>query len=821
MSRPTDRRILVGRLAAADWGDNEEKTALLVQARQAGLPPAEALELALSGDGDVAAAGLELFAARAAAKDLREMIHGTPKASPEQRASTRLLIPALPSALVRETLDGMLEEDDPNSRRLAWETAIALTGGLRRHYLRKAVATAPPAMRMKALRLLVEDQGAVALVPMLLKLADGEDARLALTALEGLVEVREPEVLEFMLKCFVTREEAERKIAAGYLQTEAKAEPEKVRKTMLGVLTHGDRSLAEAASQILLATGDPATVVLDSLEFGRGLLGWLRERIMEGLRRGGTRVLDAAVELLDHEDDSVRFYALTLAEGFREPGLVGIFCRLLNDPDWWLRVTVCDSLAQLGDERAVPYLLQALEDPDVRWAAIDALGRIGSVSAIQPLMSMLSDPKPEVRMDVLVGLSRLKDERLMPVLRKVRDEDADVPVRRRANEVLNRLVRELGLDTEEGALDAPSYKEFEKPLERILARVRELAGSDLHISPGEPPLIRLDGELRPLSKTRMSAEQTEALIQSVLEEEQKKEMVKHGALDFRHTLEGVGAYRCSSFRQRKGWSATFRVIPAQPPVIEELGVPPELRDVLSYHQGLIVVCGPSGHGKSSTLAALVDLINERKPVHIISLEDPIELAHPPKLALINQRQIRRHTQSYADGLRAALREDPDVVMIGDMRDRDTIRHAMQAAETGHLVLGTLDTRSAVQAIDRMIGAFPPLEQAQVAQALSETLKWILSQTLLPRRGGSGRVAAFETLRVTPSVGHTIRKGETFKIQGLMQIGRHLGNRTRDQALAELVQSFAIRPESAWLHADKPETFARQCDPEWLDRQGTW
>jgi twitching motility protein PilT len=218
------------------------------------------------------------------------------------------------------------------------------------------------------------------------------------------------------------------------------------------------------------------------------------------------------------------------------------------------------------------------------------------------------------------------------------------------------------------------------------------------------------------------------------------------------------------------------------------------------------------------LTALVNLINETKPVHILTLEDPIEFVHTPKLALVNQRQTGRDTSAFHMGLRAALREDPDVIVVGELRDTESIRLALEAAETGHVVITTLHTTSAVQTIDRLVSSFPSDEQSQVRTALSESMKYIVCQRLLPRKDGQGRVAAFEVLKGTMSIGNMIRKSETFQIPGLMQIGRKLGMRTLDQALASLVEADLIAPETAWQTADKKETFAPLCDPDVLAQE---
>lgn len=296
-------------------------------------------------------------------------------------------------------------------------------------------------------------------------------------------------------------------------------------------------------------------------------------------------------------------------------------------------------------------------------------------------------------------------------------------------------------------------------------------------------------------------------------------MLQNGQLDFSYELDGVGRYRGNAFLQRRGWSASYRVIPDRPQTMRELGMPEPLYDLDTYHQGIVVFSGPTGSGKSTSLAAVVDRVNNRKPVHIISMEDPIELVHRSKLALVNQREIGLHTSSYADALRAALREDPDVLVIGELREPRAIRLALEAAETGHLVLTTLHTSNVVQAIDRLVTAFSPEEQAHARSALSESLKFVVCQRLLPRAKPPGRVGVFELLKITPSIGHLIRKAESHQIPGMMQLGSEIGNQTLDQALLAKVQQRDIRPEDAWYLAHKRSIFEPMCDPAWLADRG--
>ncbi|GIW70606.1 MAG: hypothetical protein KatS3mg102_0148 [Planctomycetota bacterium] len=345
------------------------------------------------------------------------------------------------------------------------------------------------------------------------------------------------------------------------------------------------------------------------------------------------------------------------------------------------------------------------------------------------------------------------------------------------------------------------------PLAELLALAKSMGASDLHLSIGVPPFVRQHGELVFLQQyRRVDAETARERLLAVLSPEQARQLEEHLDIDTAIELQGVGRFRSSIFKQRKGYAGVFRVIQDRVPTIEELGLPEAVRKFTTYHQGIVLVTGAAGSGKSSTLAALIEVINRTRKDHIITLEDPIEFVFEPKLANITQRQVELHTQSWANALRAALREDPDVIMVGEMRDLDTMRLAVTAAETGHLVLATLHTTSAARTIDRLLDVFPPKEQAQIRAMVSESLRGVISQQLVPRRDGQGRVLAVELLFSTPAVANLIRERQTFKLHSVMQTGRRLGMQLMDDALADLVARGLITEEQARFRAVQPRRF---------------
>jgi twitching motility protein PilT len=346
----------------------------------------------------------------------------------------------------------------------------------------------------------------------------------------------------------------------------------------------------------------------------------------------------------------------------------------------------------------------------------------------------------------------------------------------------------------------------EPALNRILAKAIQIHASDVHIHTGLPIQMRVAGRLIKANSPALEPAQSEALILEILAEDERAHFLAHNDLDFAYAIPGVGRFRGNVYRQRRGIDAVFRPIPLEPPTLEHLGMPSSLAKLTSFHQGLVLVTGPAGCGKSSTLAALINLINEDRPDHIITVEDPIEFVHQSKHCVVNQRQVRKHTGSFANALRAALREDPDVIAIGELRDLETISLAITAAETGHLVLGTLHTNDAARTINRILDAYPPDQQSQIRAMISESLRAIVSQRLLPTVDGTRQVAALEILLVNIAVSNLIREERVFQLRSVMQTGRNLGMCLFDDSLLDLVKKGIISKETAKLHCEDPKLF---------------
>jgi twitching motility protein PilT len=353
---------------------------------------------------------------------------------------------------------------------------------------------------------------------------------------------------------------------------------------------------------------------------------------------------------------------------------------------------------------------------------------------------------------------------------------------------------------------APDQGASSDNFEDLVASARKLAASDLHIIALRPPMFRIAGELIPKGGA-LSAERVERMVLPLVPQRLLPTLERDGSADFALQHPSAGRFRVNASRHRTGLKACLRVIPPEIPTLESLGLPESLAQATHHHQGLIVVTGPSGHGKTSTLAALVNLINSTTGNHLITVEDPIEFVHPRKRAVMSQREVGTHTKTFQSALKASLREDPDVIVVGELRDTETVRMALSASETGHLVLATMNTPGAARTIDRLIDLFPPADQGQVRMTLSVGLRMIVSQRLVPNKERSGVVAAAELLPGSVSLGNLIREEKTYQIPSLQQRGKSMGIIRLDDSLAQLVHAGKTSLQIAQEFAESPEELA--------------
>ena len=339
----------------------------------------------------------------------------------------------------------------------------------------------------------------------------------------------------------------------------------------------------------------------------------------------------------------------------------------------------------------------------------------------------------------------------------------------------------------------------------LLAFSAKQGASDLHLSAGLPPMIRVDGDVRRINLPPMEHKEVHGLIYDIMNDKQRKDYEEFLETDFSFEVPGVARFRVNAFNQNRGAGAVFRTIPWKVLTMEDLGMGQVFKDISSVPRGLVLVTGPTGSGKSTTLAAMMDYINDTRYEHILTIEDPIEFVHESKKCLVNQREVHRDTLGFNEALRSALREDPDIILVGELRDLETIRLALTAAETGHLVFGTLHTTSAAKTIDRVVDVFPAEEKSMVRSMLSESLQAVISQTLMKKMGG-GRIAAHEIMIGTAAIRNLIREDKIAQMYSAIQTGGSLGMQTLDQCLERLLQKGLISREAARAKAKMPDNF---------------
>jgi len=656
-------------------------------------------------------------------------------------------------------------------------------------------------------------------IPRWQKLAQDNDEAIRAKALEVLATRAPQSSVPLFVQQLPQVNYSTQQILIEALTRAAATQPPEFADALLPLVASGDAATRTAVLKILLGMQNPSAVVKRYIRFTKTLAGFVRDRALDSIRVFGDQVIEPTIEMLSDPDEELRAAAIAVASSFEDPRVVPATITLLKDPDWWIRIAAAETLGRLKDPRSVESLVAALGDPDVKWAAVEALGRIGDPRALPALGRMLADPQANVRIEVMQALKSFNHPQVGQALTQIATNDPERVVRMRALDILEELKSQQRTTGDVGAVRSEALAarsvQGEPKLHTFLISTRNSGGSDFHLSVGQPPIVRVAADLLRAQAEPFTAPQTEAMLREILTPAQWEHLVEYQQLDFCYFIPQAGRYRGNVFLDHKGYNGVFRVIPEKPPTINDLGLPAQIAEIADYHQGLVLICGPSGSGKSTTLAALVNLFNETRHDHVLTMEDPVEFVHPFKNCLINQREVGTHTQSFARALRAALREDPDVIVIGELRDNESVGLALTAAETGHIVLGTLNSTSAPKAIDRLISSFPADEQPQIRASLSESLKYVIAQRLLPAKEGRRQVASFEILKGTSNIANMIRDEKTFQIPSAMQIGRSLGMQTLDDSLKDLLKRNQITAETAYMAAQKKEDFEAFVSPEFL------
>jgi twitching motility protein PilT len=815
----------LGKLARGEFQSEEEREALLSTVYEAkNLKPKDVVWMAFRPDRSLREASVRVLRRLRTIATINQFVvesKGKPEAS--LRAAAEILF-GLKIPEIEDRLDALLRHDDEAIRDAA----------------SRLVLVAPPSDSLEAIfwRLLDSGPGvdrALFLdrlatmelksktLPRWLRLADSDDQQIRATALRFLADNCAEHAVDLIVDNLPQVDYATQQHLITALSQVARGRGPEFVEQLLPLMASGEAGTRSAVIKVLLSMDNRHELVKRYLKFSKTLAGWARDRALDSMKEFGHDLIEPTIELLSDPDEEVRALALVVAGSFDDPRIIPATIGLLGDSDWWLRVTAADTLGRFKDAAAVDALIATLSDPEARWAAVEALGRIGDSRCLTALEKLFSDPSPAIRIEVLLALRHFRHPNILMALRRFAANDPDRIVRGRALEIAEEVAKRDSTQIEDvEKLRAHALKvevgENEPKLHSLLVETRNLGASDFHLSVGRPPMVRMAADLVDHEGDRFSAEDTARIISEILTEDQQQQLEAEQQLDMCYYIPRAGRYRANIFVDHKGLNAVFRVIPEQPPTIEDIGLPGHLSEIASHHQGLILVCGPSGCGKTTTLAALVNLFNETRQAHVITLEEPVEFIHPFKNCLVNQREIGSDTRSYARALRAALREDPDVIVIGDLRDNEAVALALAAAETGHIVLGTLSSTTAPKAVDRIISSFRHDEQPQVRTALAESLKYVIAQRLLPIPESRDRVACFEILKGTLSVTNMIRDDKTYQLQSAMQTGRSQGMQTFDEGLRDLVRAKKITGECAYTHASNREDFESMVPAELLEQE---
>ncbi len=824
--RPSRSKALQ-RVTSRDWSDRDEMNEALRDLSQfKDLKADELVSLLTSSETTVRFFAEKVLRERHESK-LLEQIFELAKQRTTRAQSTifHAVIRSNPQMALAH-LERLVREGDKGQAQRAMEAISSMPAGQVGREFLSFLAHPRPGIRYLAIVKIGDSEELLALPAILSKigdLANDEDERIRLQVLEILAKASPAEAVRVALLQLKSPEPAVQQQAVRVLSQaiDHLGTSESTEDELLSLLTDGSEAVRTGVIEVMIRRPDQERILRKLLVFCKHLMGWMRDRTLVSLRNYADEITGSVITLMGDPDEDVRSMALMLGATLQAKESVPHIVKLLDEQDWWLRMIAAETLGKIGDPRAVAPLVKALSEPTSAMVCLEALARIGDKSASQGIVGCLGVAQPETRAEAIRTLVRLKDSRVVSALEACSQEDPSAAVREHAAHAIKQLTGKAPID--EGSSIELSDEEIAEiselgELEKLLVEVREREASDLHIVVDAPAVARINGSLVPLSETKLTPADTRRLIHGLMSPMQKEILQRDTQVDFCHSISGRGRYRSNVYVERKGLAAAFRLIPKVVPTLNDIGLPTYLADLVNYRQGLVLVAGPSGSGKSTTLAALVNLFNERRRCHVLLLEDPIEFVHSPKECLINQREVRRHTEDFASALRGALRQDPDVIVVGEMRDPETVKLAIEASETGHLVIGTMNTNSAPKTIDRVIDNFPIKEQAQVRMMLSETIKMVICQSLIPTASGDNRIALFEVMMGTLDVRNLIKDNKVYQIFGQMQVGKTRGHQTVDVGLERLLDARRITPEQAWMRAQDKEVFQHRVSPEFLAGQ---
>ena len=579
-----------------------------------------------------------------------------------------------------------------------------------------------------------------------------------------------------------------------------------ISRTVIWLLRSRDVNVRRMATEVIRGVPDPdASLWPKLMAMLRDEDWWVRERVMDALvELGGLRLTPHIVPLLTDKSDVIRRFAVGVLGRLKDPkALRSLVQTASQDSDWWVKETAIEAVAMINDARAVPYIVHIMTaEPDLQPICLPALIDMSAKGASPQVAQLCSSENADVRYLAIKFLEKFDCREHATTIAKLHD-DMHLKVRAAA--------RELGarwrITAQGGAVPVPL-------LDRLLVKLAIEEGDDLIVASNKPVFMKKVGQVSPVTDGPLSEEAVKALLLPHLTNEQVMALQALQDVDYSHEVKSEELrFRANVFQQLGGLSGVFRRIRGTLPEFEKLGLPPLVRTFGDLKNGLVLVGGPTGSGKSTTLAALIDYINRTSSRHIISLEDPIEVIHRRKESLVNQREVGTHTRSFAAALRSTLREDPNVILVGEMRDLPTIEFTVVAAETGHLVFGTVHTVSAATTVDRIVAAFPPGQQQQVRSTLADSLRAVVCQYLLREKSGAGRVLAVELLINNEAVGNLIRKGKAFQLPSVISTSREQGMQLMDIDLMRLLKEGKITAEDAYVKAVSKKEFEPFVDEE--------
>ncbi len=619
-------------------------------------------------------------------------------------------------------------------------------------------------------------------------------SRISIVALQVLQEIGTDDVLAPLVSAISHRRQRVRTEAVRVLKALAAQGRVDMARAILFLLRSRDPNVRRMASEVLQAMSQQGSAIWPRLvSFIRDEDWWVRERLADALvPMAGAALIPHLMPYLDDDASTMRRFAVQVLGRIGHGDALGaLLIRARDDADWLVREEAVRAIGRVGDDRAVPYLVKLVEAPGLEIAGLDALRQLKRDDARGMLPNLLSRPERDVRMAALRYAQSIEaNDQIDAVALLLHDVDPEIA--RTAASTLRAW--HYG-----GAAD-PALDEAGRVLAELLRKVVKSDGSDLILVSGRAAFMKRQGRVERLTRADLTAENVYELLAPLFTPEQVEALAHKTDVDFSHENRRVGArFRVNAFQSEDGLGAVFRVIKGDVVPLEELGVPALVHTFAELQSGLVLFGGPPGSGKSTTLAGIVNRINETRSRHIISIEDPIEGVHASRQSLVTQREVGVHTTSYGSALRAALREDPDVILVGELRDLETISFAVTAAETGHLVFGTVHAVAADTCVERVINAFPHERQAQIRTMLSETLKAVVCQHLVPRRDG-GRVLACEVMLNNESIANMIRKGQGHQIASQMVLQRELGMSLMDDSLFALLERGIIDPAEAYVKA---------------------